>query len=373
MHTPNFSPVLYRPDVETVEEDEAQVIGELRATMRKMSSTMLDHTGHATRSVHAKSFGLLRGTLEVLPGLPPALAQGLFAVPKTYDLVARFSSPPSEQLDDRVSLPRAVALKVLGVAGERLAGSENDRTQDFLMVDGPAFIAKDAKDFLRQLKLLATTTDKAEGGKRLLSVLLRGANAALGAVGVQSATVQAMGGHQQVHPLGASFFTQVPLRFGQHIAKLSLVPVSASLTPLIDQALDDDLAQHPDGLRQAVLRFFAEHEGEWELRAQLNTDLEQMPIEDASVPWPEEQSPYLPVARLRIASQPAWSEQLSPAIEDRLSFNPWHGLAAHRPLGGVMRARREVYPSSVAFRAGANGCPIHEPSRLQDIDVPGAR
>ncbi|WP_326540458.1 catalase family protein [Pseudorhodoferax sp.] len=373
MNAPNRNPVLYRPDVETIDDDEAEVIAELRETMLKMSSTMLEHTGHATRSVHAKSFGLLRGTLEVLPGLPPALAQGLFAVQKTHDLVARFSSPPAEQLDDRVSLPRAIALKVLGVDGERLPGSEDDRTQDFLMVDGPAFVAKDAKDFLRQVKLLATTTDKAEGGKRMLSVLLRGANAALGAVGVDSATLQSMGGHKQVHPLGATFFTQVPLRFGQHIAKLSLVPVSSSLTPLIDQALDDDLANDPDGLREAVVRFFAEQDGEWELRAQLNTDLEQMPIEDVSVEWPEDQSPYLPVARVRIASQPAWNEQLSPAIEDRLSFNPWHGIEAHRPLGGVMRARREVYPSSVAFRGGANGCPIHEPARLQDVDVPGAR
>ena len=230
-------------------------------------------------------------------------------------------------------------------------------------MDGPVFVAKDAKDFLRQVKLLATTTDKAEGGKRMLSVLLRGASTALSAVGIESSAVQSMGGHKQVHPLGASFFTQVPLRFGQYIAKLSLVPVSSALTPLIDQALDDDLANDPDGLREAVVRFFAEQDGEWELRAQLNTDLGQMPIEDGSVAWPEDQSPYLPVARLRIASQPAWSEQLSPATEDRLSFNPWHGLEAHRPLGGVMRARRQVYPSSVAFRAGANGCPIHEPAQ----------
>lgn len=183
MQTLTPHPVLYRPDVEIIEDDVDQVVDELRNTMLKMSSILLEHTGHATRSVHTKSFGLLRGTLEVLQDLPPALAQGLFAAPKTYDMVARFSSPPSEKLDDRVSLPRAVALKVLHVEGERLAGSEDDRTQDFLMVDGPVFAAKNAKGFLRQVKRLSTTTDKAEGGKRILSVLLRGASAALGAVG----------------------------------------------------------------------------------------------------------------------------------------------------------------------------------------------
>lgn len=366
---PRHQPVLYAPTVETVSDDEADVIAELRETMLRMSATMHEHTGHAMRSVHAKSFGLLRGTVQVLPDLPPALAQGLFASPETYDLVARFSTPPSEQLDDRVSLPRAVALKVLGVQGQRLPGSEGATTQDFLMVDGPVFAAKNAKDFLRQVKLLATTTDKAEGGKRMLSVLLRGANAVLNAVGVESTAVQAMGGHEQVHPLGATFFTQVPLRYGQHIAKLSLAPVSNTLTPLIDAPLGDNLAKHPDGLREAIVQFFAANAAEWELRAQLNTDLQKMPIEDASAQWSEEESPYLPVARIRIASQSAWHDQRSPSIEDRLSFNPWHGLEAHRPLGGVMRARREVYPSSVAFRGEANGCPVHEPAGLRDMDA----
>jgi hypothetical protein len=369
MHSRTNQPVLYTPAVETVSEDEVAVIAQLRETMLEMSATMHGHTGHAMRSVHAKSFGLLRGTLEVLPGLPPALAQGLFSSPHTYDLVVRFSSPPAEQLDDRVSLPRAVALKVLGVQGERLPGSEGNTTRDFLMVDGPVFVAKDAKDFMRQAKLLATSTDKAESGKRMLSVLLRGANAALNAVGVDSTAVQAMGGHRQVHPLGATFFTQVPLRYGQHIAKLSLVPVSSTLTPLIDAPLGDELANHPDGLREAVVQFFAANAAEWELRAQLNTDLETMPIEDACVQWSEEESPYLPVARLAIASQSAWHGQRSPFTEDRLSFSPWHGLAAHRPLGGVMRARREIYSSSVAFRGNANGCPIHEPEELREMDA----
>ena len=355
-------PVRYSPDVETIPDDEAEVIADLRETMLKMSKTMHEHTGHAMRSVHAKSFGLLRGTLEVLPGLPTALAQGLFAAPGTYDLVARFSSPPSEQLDDRVSLPRAVALKVMGVPGERLPGSEADTTQDFLMVDGPTFVAKDAKHFLHSVKLLSATTDKAEGGKRVLSVLLRGANAALGAVGAESAQLTSMGGHAQSHPLGATFFTQAPMRFGDHIAKLSLAPSSPSLTALVGKPMEDDLKDDPNGLREAVNRFFAGGSGEWELRAQLNTDLETMPIEDHSVEWSEKDSPYIAVARVKISSQTGWVDATYPAIEDRLSFNPWHGIEAHRPLGGVMRARKEVYPSSVAFRGAANGCPIHEPA-----------
>jgi hypothetical protein len=266
-----------------------------------------------------------------------------------------------------VSLPRAVALKIIGTEGDRLPGSEGDNTQDFLMVDGPVFNAPDAKHFLRSLKLLAATTDKAEGGKRVLSVLLRGTNSALGAVGVESSTLVSMGGHKQTHPLGETFFTQVPHRHGDYIAKLSLAPVSPSLTSLTNRPLPEALADDPDGLRGAVNAFFAGEAGEWELRVQLNTDLEKMPVEDASVEWPQAQSPYVAVARVRIGLQTGWSEERSRAVDDGLAFSPWHGLEAHRPLGGVMRARKDVYLASSAFRGAANGCPMHEPSSAQHV------
>jgi len=44
-----------------------------------------------------------------------------------------------------------------------------------------------------------------------------------------------------------------------------------------------------------------------------------------------------------------------------MSFSPWHGLAAHRPLGGIMRARKEVYEMAKRFRAEKNGRIIEEP------------
>jgi hypothetical protein len=44
-----------------------------------------------------------------------------------------------------------------------------------------------------------------------------------------------------------------------------------------------------------------------------------------------------------------------------MSFSPWHGLAAHQPLGSVMRARKETYRASAKFRGERNGCPMHEP------------
>ena len=47
--------------------------------------------------------------------------------------------------------------------------------------------------------------------------------------------------------------------------------------------------------------------------------------------------------------------------EDEIAFDPWHAIAAHRPLGALNRARKVVLAASRQFRGGFNRCPIHEP------------
>lgn len=143
------------------------------------------------------------------------------------------------------------------------------------------------------------------------------------------------------------------------MAKMSLAPLSPELTALADMPLD--LTGKPNGLREAVVDFFRENGGEWEMRVQLCTDLETMPIEDASVRWPEKQSPYVAVARITVPPQVAWSDARSTAVDDGLAFNPWHGLAAHRPLGSIMRARKAVYETSARFRQQHNQHKVEEP------------
>ena len=80
-------PLRYEPSFETPEPDEAETTLEMQETLLGIARTMADSTGHARRSVHAKSYGLLHGQLQVLGGLPPALAQGIFAQPRTYPVV----------------------------------------------------------------------------------------------------------------------------------------------------------------------------------------------------------------------------------------------------------------------------------------------
>ena len=113
-----------------------------------------------------------------------------------------------------------------------------------------------------------------------------------------------------------------------------------------------------------MVAFFKTNGGEWEVRAQLCTDLALLPIENAAVVWPEDKSPFRPIARIKVKPQVAWSEARSSCVDDGMSFSPWHGLAAHRPLGGIMRSRRQVYEMAKRFRAEKNGRIIEEPRKM---------
>lgn len=356
---PGATPIPFAPAYEQIPDDEAATGQALVEAMQQILQTTYADYGRPVRSVHAKAHGLLQGTLEVFDHLPPVLAQGAFAKPGRLPVLMRLSTNPGDLLDDRVSTPRGMALKIIGVEGERLPGSEGDVTQDFVMQNATVFTAANPKAFLKNLQLLAKTTDRLPGSKRVLSAALRGVEAVVEAAGGESGTLKSLGGHPLTHILGERFNTVVPLLYGPYYGKLSVVPVSEELTRLAGQKVD--FHDRPDGLREEVQAFFAEHDGTWEVRVQLATHAEHMPIEDATVEWPQALSPYVAVARLHVPRQASWSPEKVQAIDENLAFSPWHGLAAHRPLGGIMRVRKAAYEHSAGFRGQHQGCPIHEP------------
>jgi hypothetical protein len=358
-------PVIYDPAYEIPEQDEQQTIQALVSTLQSISDVTARDSGHGYRSVHIKSHGVLRGNLTVAPGLPPELKQGIFGQEQVYETVIRLSTSPGDFLADSVSTPRGLALKVIGVQGERLQGDATDNTQDFLLVSGPAFVNKDAKSFLSGLQLLAKTTNKFPECKKVISSVLRGLAKLVESLGGESATLKAMGGYPETHILGEQFFTQVPVLYGPYMAKLSVRPASPGLLALVGKHVDS--RDNPHALRQAVNAFFATHAGQWEVLVQLCRNLDTMPIEDAAVVWPEHESPYLKVATIDVKPQQAWDDKLTPPIEDKLAFSPWTGIAAHRPLGSVMRARKLAYQHSSNFRRQMNGCPMHEPQSSQQL------
>ncbi|MTH63990.1 catalase family protein [Paracoccus shanxieyensis] len=351
------APVRYTDDLETIDSDEAATVRSLLDSFDHILRTTARDYGHAVRSVHAKAHAVLQGTLQVHEGLPAELRQGLFATPGTHPAWLRVSTNPGDLLSDKISLPRGIALKVEEARGPRLDGAIG-QAQDFLMIDGPAFAVATAHDFARQLKLLAATTDRAEGGKVLLSKILQTVNAALGRVGAESASLAGIGGAPQVHPLGQTYFSATPFRYGDHVAKFRLRPLSADLTELTGKKIDTSDGDSP--IRAHVRASMAGFDAEWAFEVQLARDLVCQPIEDASQIWDEDEAPFAQVATLRVPRQ----DSLDPAQVDQVDlgmrFSPWNGLQAHRPLGGVNRARRLPYEQSAQFRARFNRCPIHD-------------
>ena len=144
---------------------------------------------------------------------------------------------------------------------------------------------------------------------------------------------------------------------------MGFFPVSPGLQALKEQPFDPET---PDALRDAMNAYFKANPAEFELRVQLNTGLEDMPVEDAQAEWPETESQYQTVARLVIPTQTAWDPAKDGYFED-LTFSPAHTLVAHRPLGGINRARLVVYKALAARRLADNGTQAELPTALSDV------
>ena len=295
----------------------------------------------ALRGLHAKGNAGLEAELTVLPDLPEQLRVGLFAAPATYRSYVRFSNGSGLIQDDKKGDIRGVALKVVGVDGKKIIpGMEDAKTQDFLLIRSPATPFRNADDFVgfvlaaesRALLLPRAVKLFGFGGTlRLLRRLAQG----LGAPTMSLATTR--------------YYSALPIRYGAFAAKYALRPHGAA-TPAGDAKkgsadhLGEELAA---ALRQGPVTY--------DFQVQLYTDEARTPIEDASVEWREEDSPFATVARLTLLKQDISSARGRRVAElvEGFSFDPWHALTELRPIGNMMRARNSAYRLSTKERAAA--------------------
>ena len=143
--------------------------------------------------------------------------------------------------------------------------------------------------------------------------------------------------------LDIPYWSTTPYQFGRGRAVKYIVMPSSPSKSTLPATLTDTY------LRDAMQAHLAQRDATFDFMIQVQADSRTMPIEDASVEWKREESPYVPVARIRIPRQPLKDETRC----EQVAFNPWNCLAEHRPLGSMNRARREIYQAMAAFRAGA--------------------
>ncbi|MGW5436813.1 catalase family protein [Nocardia asteroides] len=357
----------FREDLEQPRPDEEQDIDKIIAVLRDNNERAYRKYKRGLRDAHAKSHGILRGELTVPAGLPAELAQGMFATPKTYPIIARLSSTSGVIRSDQLRGVRGLGIKVLGVEGPRALPDDDATTQDFIMVTHREFLFADAHAYLTRGMPTAWVL------ARLPDPVLQAGSDLVAAV--DKHVLRRIGKHvpdnlgvfvaPNTHILGETFYSSAPLRHGDYVAKLLYAPVSPEVVALQGQPVSPDAGVNAH--QDLVVDFFAAHSATYELRAQLCTDSGTMPIEDATVPWPEPESAHVTVATIRFDIQDPYTPQRRAYGDDVLSFNSWRGLDAHRPLGSINRLKKRVYEASSNYRHDVNNAPRLEPRDATEL------
>ena len=304
--------------------------------------------GGAQRFGNTKTFGVVRGELTIPPDVPAPLRHGLFAQPGTYPAWVRFAGPGPYAPPDLEDYGQcSVGIKVMGVPGDKLLAEETG-TQDIILVTPAAFVTPDiAHNAVMQRWVRA----KAPLGYVLGAPLTRGLQFFM----------QMLYSPVHANPLEVQYYSNVPFLLGEGQAvQYSLRPRERGRTRI---------PRHPgeNYLRDAMVGTLATGAWSFDLMVQVQTDPHRMPVENASVHWPERLSPYVPVARLTLPRQ-RFDSDAQLAFSDVLRYNPWHALPEHRPLGNSNRARRTMYAELAALRQAMNADAHVEPTGREQFD-----
>jgi len=297
--------------------------------------------GNAQRFGNTKTFGVLRAEFTVLDGLPDHVRRGLFAKPNSYPAWVRFSGPGPYWPSDLNDLGQcSVGIKVMGVPGEKLLDDEK-LTQDLILVSPASFVTPNIRENAKMQRWVRAEAPIVyafkPGDSHILQLIM-----------------QMLYSPMHANPLEVQYYSNVPFLLGDDQA------VQYSVKPVRKGRSRIPVKPRDDYLREAMVRTLADGDWEMDFMVQVQTDPHLMPIEDATVKWPERLSPYIPVARLRLLQQRFDSdEQLG--FADVLRYNPWHSLPEHKPLGNSNRARRRMYAELAALRQQMNEVAHAEP------------
>jgi hypothetical protein len=320
-------------DRDAREPNEDELIAHIQQVMQRQLAR--DYAPPDTRrDAHPKHTGLLKATFAVAPNLPPELRVGLFAEPRSYEAWIRTSSASVKVRSDAIKDLRGFAIKVLDVGGDKIAESDEPRTQDFVLLSLPNMPLGTVKLFHDAIYLSTEYSILLFAAK----LLLMGQGRILKQLNAAKIT--------PTSPLEIRYWSTTPYQFGaDHVVKYSILPTSGAPTrlpsPLTENYLTDVMERRLAG--DAVTFDFA---------VQLRKP--GMPINDSGPRWDETVSPFLKVATLTIPPQ-AFRTKERAQLAEALSFSPGHARVEHRPLGGINRARMRIYRANSDFRHARRG------------------
>ena len=291
--------------------------------------------GGAERAGNTKTYGMLRAEFQVPEGLPDDLRVGVFREPRTYRAYVRLACPGPVVTDDIVNNGvLSIGVKLMGVDGEKLT-DEEAWTQDFTGISAPTFTTPNVAENLKLQRRVA------EGAPILYFLHPRDSH-------YLDFVMQALYSKSHANPLELTYYSCTPCLFGEGRA------VQYRIHPRVRGRSRVPRRPSPDYLREAMASTLATEDALFDFMVQFQTDPHRMPIEDASVVWPERLSPWRTVATLRVPRQ-TFDSPRQLAFARNLAFNPWHSTAEHRPLGNQNRARRLIYLQTSQTRRTING------------------
>ncbi len=304
--------------------------------------------GPDLRKDHPKSHGLVRGEFMVADDIPEALQVGIFARTKTYPIWVRFSNASEAEKRGKLKSDlepdiRAMAIKLMNVEGEKVLDDERD-TQDFLTINHPVFIVRDAEGFANLTKASVGQATEAE----------------LQSLEPTFAVLKDITSKQVTNPLLIQYWSTTPYQLGSQAIKYSLKPHQQD-TP--------NLTSHSEHfLHKAMVKYLSEDikDATFDFLVQFYVNDEKTPIEDPMQEWKEEDSPFIKMATVRIPAQKFDFEERK-RLDEGLSFNPWHTLPEHQPLGSVNLARKKVYQKIAKSRRESIQSRLKEPQSYSEI------
>jgi hypothetical protein len=301
--------------------------------------------GGFERGGNTKTHGIVRGEFVVHQDLPPQLRHGIYAEPRTYRAWVRFSGPGPYITPDIEDVGfMSISIKLMGVPGPKLM-EEEKFTQDMFGVSTPTFVTPDTRANA-QLQI-----ESVKNAQFYYFVNFRRSH-------ILDLIMQGLWTKTQSSPFEAPYFSCVPYLLGEGQAmQYSIWPKRKRRTPIPRLPL-----RPPDDyLRSAMVATLAREDVEFDIRLQLQTDPHLMPLENNAVLWPEKLSPRVSAATLRIPRQ-KFDSPAQMEFAKRLSYNPWHCIPEHRPLGNQSRARRRMYYELSRLRHTMNAVPHYEPT-----------
>lgn len=311
---------------EQLQGNEDEVAEQMLALIKQVSQQR-HPSGTIKRLNQAKSLGCFDGYFDVKQDVPATLQHGLFAKPGRYSAFVRFAN--ASTFDDSEKDLRGLSIKVTGITGKALWGQPGQ--QDFLLNSYPVLFADSPEVFLQFIK--------AQRDDSIIGFFLNPFDSHLKALSILLSARD-----RPNSPFDIRFWSTTAYRLGtEHQA------VKYSVKPCSDYQSPEPKGYSENYLRSAMQRHLSNTDVCFDFMVQKQLDPIDMPIEDATVEWDEDASPFVPVARLTIEKQGFLGTEKLEQCESA-SFNPWQALVEHKPLGRINYVRKLVYEKMAAFR-----------------------